>query len=334
MIRGAVLPALLAGLLAVSAVACGGEETKRDASVAAVIKGVENPFFAAMSDGLVQTARRHGAPLSLATAAGLQDNAGQASSLESLATDRAGCYVVNPITRTNLIQALSHIPSGTPIINIDSPVGTSAAEAVGVKITSYIGTDNVAAGRLGAEAMAPLVGRGARVAVIGGIPGDASSGDRTEGFKQGARGHFDVTETVAADFDPNEAMLAAGAVLQADPEIKGFFAVNDQMALGVANAVRAAGRRGDVAVIGVDGIRDALAAVERGALSATVAQHPYTMGQMGVEACLAAVRGRSVPARLDAPIEVVTRANVRRAQASFPKPATPFRSPLAASAEG
>jgi ABC-type sugar transport system substrate-binding protein len=325
---------VLALLVSASAAGCGNGGTKGDDGVAAVIKGVENPFFAAMRDGLVQTARRHDTRLHLAAAAGLEDTAGQASSLESLATDRAGCYVVNPINRTNLVQALSHIPDGTPVVNIDSPIGRDSAKAVGVKVTSYIGTDNVAAGRLGAEAMAPHVEHGAKVAVIGGIPGDASSGDRTEGFEQGARGRFDVAETIAADFDRAKARLAAAQLLQSDPTIKGFFAVNDQMALGVAHAVRAAGRSGDVAVVGVDGIRPALAAVKRGALSATVAQHPYTIGQLGVEACLAAVRGRSVPAKVDAPIDIVTRDNVSQAQASFPQPAAPFRNPLAELAKG
>jgi ABC-type sugar transport system substrate-binding protein len=325
MIRGAALPALLAALV----LSCGNDDTTQNAGVAAVIKGVENPFFVAMNDGLVATARAHDTRLRVATAASLQDTVGQAAKLDSLAAEHVSCYVVNPINRTNLVQALAHIPEGTPIVNIDSPVGRQPAEAVGVEITTYIGTDNVAAGRLGAEAMARFVERGARVAVIAGIPGDASSGDRTEGFSQGARGRFDVAETVAADFDGEKARLAAEELLRQDPELEGFFAVNDQMALGIAQAVRAAGRRGDVAVIGVDGIRQALAAVQRGALSATVAQHPYTIGQLGVEACLAAAQGNAVPAQLDAPIEVVTSDNVARARASFPEPAEPFRSPLA-----
>jgi ABC-type sugar transport system substrate-binding protein len=325
MVRRAALPALLAAF----AIGCGSEDATQDARVAAVIKGVENPFFVAMGDGLVQTARRHDARLRLATAASLQDTAGQAAKLDSLVAERAGCYVVNPIDGTNLIQPLTHIPEGTPIVNIDSPIAREPAEAVGVKITSYIGTDNIAAGRLAADTMSTFVGRGAHVAVIAGIPGDATSGDRTEGFRQGARGRFDVVETAAADFDGEKAMLAAEDLLHARPRLKGFFAVNDQMALGVARAVRAAGKKGDVAVIGVDGIRNALTAVERGALSATVAQYPFTMGELGVEACLAAVRGEAVSAKLDAPIEIVTRNNVARAEARFPEPPEPFRSPLA-----
>jgi ABC-type sugar transport system substrate-binding protein len=323
----------MVGVLAAIAVGCGdgGRSGQRegDAAVVAVIKGIENPFFATMRDGLVATARQHDARLHLQAAAGLEDTAGQASALESLATQRPGCLVVNPITRTNLVEPLSHAPEGTPIVNIDSPVDEAAAKAVGVAITTYVGTDNIAAGRRAADAMASFVDRGARVAVIAGIPGDAGSGARTQGFTRAARGRFDVAHTIAADFVAEQARLAAEELLREDAPVDGFFAVNDEMALGIAQAVRAAGRTGDVAVIGMDGIRRALTAIERGAMSATIAQYPYAIGQLGVEACLAAMRGEAVPARVDAPVQIVTVENVARAQANFPQPVRPFDDPFA-----
>jgi ribose transport system substrate-binding protein len=207
-------------------------------------------------------------------------------------------------------------------------IGRDAARALGVEITTYIGTDNRAGGRIGADAMASLVDRGARVAVITGIPGDVGSGLRAAGFEQGIRGRFRVVTRIAADFEREKARRAAADLLRADPDVAGFFAVNDLMALGVADAVEAAGRGGDVAVVGFDGIRQALAAVRRGRLSATVAQYPYTMGQLGVEACLAAIRGKPVPARVDAPVQVVSRENVARAQANFPRPVERFEDPF------
>jgi ABC-type sugar transport system substrate-binding protein len=324
----------LAGLLAAFAVGCGNGgddsgEREPDARLAAVIKGLDNPFFATMRDGLVATARRHRARLRVDAAAGLEDTAGQAATLESAAAERDACYVVNPITRTNLIQPLSHLPRGTPVVNVDSPVDQTAAKAVGVSIKTYIGTDNAAAGRLAADAMARLVAPGARVVVIAGIPGDATSGARVDGFRRGARGRFDVAGTVAADFDRDRARLAAADLLRNRPHPAGFFAVNDEMALGVADAVRDAGRRGEVAVIGMDGIREALAAVRRGTMSATVAQYPFTIGRLGVEACLAAIAGERLPATVDAPVQVVTSENVARAEANFPQPAERFADPLA-----
>jgi ribose transport system substrate-binding protein len=324
----------MAGLLFLGAAACsdGGQSAgtarKRD-TIAVVIKGLDNPFFATMRDGVMATARGHNVQLSFAAAAGLEDTAGQASAVEAFVAQRADCYVVNPINKTNLVEPLSHLPRGTPVVNIDSPVDRAAARAVGIKITTYVGTDNVQAGRVAADAMARFVGRGARVAVIAGIPGDASSEARTSGFSQGAGGRFDIVRTIPVDFDRGRAKLAAEELLRASPPVQGFFAVNDQMALGIADALGAAGKSGSVPVIGLDGISEALAAVNSGALSATVSQYPYTIGQLGVQACLAAIRRKSVPANVVAPVQIVNKDNVARAQANFPQPVEPFDDALA-----
>jgi ribose transport system substrate-binding protein len=100
------------------------------------------------------------------------------------------------------------------------------------------------------------------------------------------------------------------------------------MALGTADALRAAGKTGKVRIIGLDGIAEALDAVRAGSISATVSQYPYVMGQMAVEACAAVARGATLPARVDAPIALLTKANVARAIAAFPKPFQPYSDPF------
>jgi ABC-type sugar transport system substrate-binding protein len=326
--RSAACRLLLGVSLATAMAGCGdagdrAPSAPRASNIAAVIKGLDNPFFKTMRDGLLATARTYHARLHVEAAAGQSDAAGQASRLESQVPRRNTCYVVNPINQANLIQPLSRVAAGTPIVNIDSPVAQRQAAAVGVKITAYVGTNNVAAGRAGATAMAALLPPGGRVAVVTGPPGDATSDARIDGFRAGAEGHFKVVESAAADFDRRKAMLAAEDLLRADPHIDGFFAANDLMALGIAKIAKRT-----VKVIGVDGIDEALTAVKRGAMSGTVAQYPYTIGQLGVEACLAAARGKHIPARIDAPIQVVTKDNVDRAKANFPKPIEPFANPL------
>jgi ABC-type sugar transport system substrate-binding protein len=328
---------LVVAVVAVLAAGCGGDSGAHDsggARVGVVIKGLDNPFFAAMKQGVLAAAHDRKADVRVRAATGLDDTAGQASNLEALIAQGLNCYVVNPISQSNLVQALSHVPDGTPIVNIDSPVGADDAGALGIKISSYIGTDNEAAGELAADTMGGLVGRRARVGIIGGISGDATSAARIDGFRAGARGRFDALDPINADWDERKAMLAAGALLREEPGIDGFFAANDQMALGVARAVADAGRKGTVAIVGVDGIEQALAAVRRGLMSATVSQYPYTIGALGVEACLAAASGKPLPAQVDAPIQVVTRRNIARAEAKFPRPVEPFKSPFAALLRG
>jgi ribose transport system substrate-binding protein len=310
----------------------GGHASSESANLAAVIKPVENPFFATMRDGLVAAAKRHRARISVRAALALQDTAGQASALESLIDKGADCYIVNPIDQSNLIPPLTGVAA--PIVNIDSPVDPAAARAAHVRITTYIGTDNVAAGRLAATAMAGRVNTRARVAVIAGTPGDASSMARTQGFIARARGRFNVVGPVAADFDRKQAHDAAVELITGPNRIDGIFAVNDEMALGVVDAARGLGVTGDIAVIGVDGIPEALAAVRGGELSATVAQYPFTMAQLGVEACLAANRGKTIPATIRPPIQLVTPRNVALAQRGLPRPVEPFEDPLARLAAG
>jgi ABC-type sugar transport system substrate-binding protein len=321
-------PALVVVCVLALVSGCGGDRASSErANLAAVIKPVENPFFATMRDGLVATAKQRTARISVRAALALQDTAGQASALESLIAKGANCYIVNPIDQSNLIPPLTGL--AVPIVNIDSPVDRMAARAAGVRITTYIGTDNIAAGRLAAEAMARRVGTRARVAVIDGMSGDAGSMARTEGFIEGARDHFTVVGPVAADFDRKQAHDAALELIRGPKGVDGIFAVNDEMALGALDAVRGAAEIGNLAVIGMDGIPEALAAVRDGELTATVAQYPFTMAQLGVEACLAATRGKTIPPTIRSPIQLVTQRNVARAQRNLPRPVEPFEDPLA-----
>ncbi len=320
--------------------ACGGDEAAETAATPAaegggetptagvIIKGLDNPFFAAMNDGVEAAAKEHDVKVQIQAAAGLEDTAGQASKLEALMGQEMDCYVVNPITQTNPVQPLARLPKETPIVNIDSPVGDEAIEQAGLEIDTYIGTDNVAAGRLGADAMAEYVKEGAKVGVIGGVSGDATSNARIEGFREGGGDRFEALETVAGNWERSRALNAAEDLMRANPDIEGFFAANDQMALGIVQAVRNAGREDEIAVIGVDGIEDALKSIEDGGLTATVSQYPYTIGALGVEACKAAAAGEAIPKKVDAPVQVVDQENAAQALQNFPEPVEPFDSPF------
>jgi len=322
--------------LSLTVAACGGDSDESGGAAAGgsktigvMIKGLDNPFFAAMNDGVEAAAADTGAEVQIQAAASLTDTSGQASKLEALIGQEMSCYVVNPISQTNLVQPLARIPDGTPVVNIDSPIGADAAKQAGLTISTYIGTDNVAAGGMAADTMADLAG-GGKVGVIGGISGDATSAARVEGFTSGAKGRFEPLETVAGDWDRAKALNAAEDLMRSNPDINGFFAANDQMALGIGQAVKNVGKKGEIAIIGVDGIEDALKAISAGDLSATVSQYPYTIGQLGVEACVAAAEGKKLPADVKAPVQVVTKDNVAKATENFPEPVEAYDNPFTA----
>lgn len=331
--RRALIATALAAGVAAALTACGGGDggSAAPATVAAVIKGLDNPFFQAMEKGITDESAATGVQSTVQAATSITDTTGQADKLTGLAGQDFGCYIVNPISGTNLVQGLAQLAAaGKTVVNIDSPVDPAAAQAAGVQLATYIGTDNVAAGRLAAEQMAKALPGGGPVAVVGGIPGDVTSGARIEGFKAGLAGGVTVLQEVAANWERQEALTQATTILSAHPDVKGFFAANDDMGLGITRAVANAGKTGQIAVISVDGNPDALTAVANGELAATVAQYPYVIGQMGVDACTAAASGATLPGKVDAPVQVVTKDNAQQAIESAPKPPAPYDNPFTA----
>jgi ABC-type sugar transport system substrate-binding protein len=311
--------------LLLAANVAGAEPAK--VRVGVVMKALDNPFFVAMYEGVRAEAGHRAVNATVRAASGRYDPDGQAVLARKLAAGKHDCYVANPVTATNLIAALRG--ASGPIVNVDSPIDPAAAKRAGVRIRTFIGTNDVAAGRLAAATMMSLLPSGGTVALIGGTVDSVNSNRRLRGFEQGIRGtRVRVAARVNADYARATAEADAERILHLHPRLSGFFAANDEMALGIVDAVRSAGKTGHVKIIGVDGIPDALDAVRDGSISATVSQYPYVMGQMGVEACVAAVRGASLPARVDAPMAVVTKSNVALASARFPRPFQRYADPF------
>ena len=299
--------------------------------VAAVIKGLDNPFFQTMQQGIEDGAKAGNVPVTVQAANSITDTTGQADKLNGLAGQDFSCFIVNPISGTNLVQGLAQLAAKEKtIVNIDSPVDANAAKAAGATIATYIGTDNVEAGGRAAKHMALLVPGGGKVAVVGGISGDVTSGARVDGFTQNIGDKLKVVQTVAANWDRQEALTQATNILRAHPDIKGFFAANDDMGLGIVRALENARKIGSVKVISVDGNKNAVESVQAGRLSATVAQYPYAIGLMGLEACRAAASGATLPANVKSPVQLVTKENAAQALAAAPKPFGPYDDPFKA----
>jgi ABC-type sugar transport system substrate-binding protein len=330
--------ALAAGLVLTGCSSSGSSADSSKAAssgsgkVAVVIKGLDNPFFQSMESGVKDKAAADGVSVEVQAANSITDTTGQADKLAALATQNYSCFVVNPISGTNLVQGIAQLGAKKKtIVNIDSPVDASAAKSANATLATYIGTDNIAAGKLAGTEMTKLLPNGGDVVAIGGTAGDVTSAARITGFQQGIASSSAIKfgQTVAANWDRQEALTQAQTILRSKPDLGGFFVANDDMALGVARAIATAGKTGKVHVISVDGIKDALTAVRDGQLDAVVAQYPYVIGAMGVEACKAANAGKALPANVAAPVELVTKADAAKALAVTPKPFGSYTDPFA-----
>jgi ribose transport system substrate-binding protein len=266
------------------------------------ISTLNNPFFVSLRDGAQQAADEAGVELIVSDAQ--NDAATQQDDVQNFVTQQVDAILVNPVDSEAVVPAVQAAnQADIPVIALDR--GASGGE-----IATLIASDNVEGGRLAGEELIELVGSGP-VAQLEGIPGASPTRDRGQGFEEAINAQ-DAVELVAsqtANFDRAEGLNVTENILQSNPEIKGIFAQNDEMALG---AVRALGNRAgtDVKIVGFDAVEDALKAIQDGKMNATVAQQPDRIGSLGVENAMKVIEGESVDENIPVPVKLVTEENV------------------------
>ncbi|WP_300712017.1 substrate-binding domain-containing protein [uncultured Brachyspira sp.] len=256
------------------------------------VSTLNNPFFVALSQGAKDKAKELNVNLIIVNAS--DDTAKQASDIEDLISKNVQVIIVNPVDSDAAAPAAEDaIAANIPIISLDRAIN-------GVEVNAQISSDNVAGAKIAGEYLIELVGNDAKVAELIGIPGASATIDRGKGFHQAVDNKLNIAAMQTANFNRAEGLTVMENILQANPDIKGVFAHNDEMALGALEAVKAAGK--DIAVIGFDATDDALLAIKDGAMKATVAQQPSLMGAMAVETAIKIINSEEVDKYI--PVEV------------------------------
>lgn len=294
-------------LLAISACGGGGGGATQK-KVGLALSTLNNPFFVTLRDGAQQAATSGGVQLIVAD--GANDNAKQADEISTFITQKVDVIIVNPTDSDAVVSSVQKANQAKiPVIAVDRASN-------GGTLASFIASNNVEAGKLGAQQLLKAVPNGAKVAMLIGIPGASAARDRGKGFTDAVadasintKGAKLVAQQVA-NFKRDEALNVMQNILTANPDLAGVFAQNDEMALGAVQAIKAKGLTGKVFVVGVDGIDDAKAAIKAGDMLATVAQQPEVMGKLAVEAAIKLANGQSVDSKQDVPLKVLTKDNV------------------------
>lgn len=176
--------------------------------------------------------------------------------------------------------------AGIPIINIDNALEPAEMQKQGLKIEAFVGVDNVAGGRLGAQYLAQQIGDAGEVLMLEGFQGVANAEGRKSGFHDEIAKHpkIRIVASQTANWYTEEALTVATGVLPKYPNLKGIFCANDLMALGAIRAIEQAGRTGKITVVAYDNIKEVREALLAGKLAGTIEQWPDWMGAEAVRA--------------------------------------------------
>jgi ribose transport system substrate-binding protein len=233
------------------------------------------------------------------------DAAGQNSVLESAAATGPDGIAVDPVESVGNLPAIRSMQQqGIPVVLFDSPSPEPGMPSVG--------NDFAQQGSLAARRLASLVRGEGKVAVMRGFPSAPNHRERYEAEVAELRRHpgISVVEGGTDNDDIATAEREATAVLAANPDLRGYLCCDAAGPVGIARAIRKAGKSGKVAFVGMDAIRPILEFVKEGVIESSAATMPAMQGSMSILMLWQASLGIPIPQRVDTGIDLVTRENV------------------------
>lgn len=312
---------LLLVALSVAVVSCGrgARKTSDDAGpdrlrIAVVPKGTTHEFWKSVHAGAVKAAREVDVDVVWKGALREDDLKGQIDVIQSFTAQGVSGIVVAPLSDKGLVSAVKTATDAhIPVVVIDSNLASD-------DYVSFVATDNEAAGKMAAEALAArLAGSGqkANVVVLRYEEGSASTGLREKGFLEAIRAHKEIrilsdsqyggTTTETAE-KASESLLAAQ---KADTgNVQGIFAPNESTTFGMLLALRKAGLAGKVHFVGFDASDKLVGAVRAADIDALVVQRPFEMGYIAVKTLVDHLRGQAAMRRVDTGSMLVTKDNL------------------------
>jgi ribose transport system substrate-binding protein len=300
---------LAVGMLG-SMVGCGAKSStsaatkKKQLVIGLSMNTLNNPFFVDVKKGAEKGASDNNVKLIVTDA---QNQASQQQSdIENLIQKKPDVLIIDPCDSDAIIAAIQEANTAKiPVITVDRASN-------GGTVASHIGFDAIKAGSLAGDYLGKALNGKGKVVEIMGIMGTNVAQDRSKGFNEAISKYpnIKIVAKQTADFDRAEAMKVMENILQANPEIDGVYAANDEMALGATEAITAANRMDKITLVGNDAIDDALASIKAGKQKATIAEPPFYLGKTGVENAIKLINGGTLEKKTILDSTLVTKDNV------------------------
>ena len=306
-IRRAALLLLAAALLPLGGCA-GQDQAARQHKVALVAKSTQTEFWLSVFAGAEAAAAEYNLDLTTMGPATEEDYEAQNQMIAGAVADGAEALVFSAIDFAENAPAVDAAgQAGVKIVSIDSGVGSD-------QVSTYIGTDNYAAGRMAAQAALEQVEGPLTVGLVNYDESTANGQERERGVRDALAesGRARVAASVTTLVEAGRARTDTADLLRNNPEVNVVVAFNEPTSVGAAQAVEELGLEEEVFLVGFDSNVATVEGLQTGSVDALVVQKPYAMGYLGVESAyrLLTGQGGELEPTVDTSTQIVTRGNL------------------------
>lgn len=301
--------ALCGALLLTCLCGCGADDTLPVRhSVALIAKSTDSEFWLSAFAGARAAATEYNLDLTISGPGTEEDYETQNWMVDQAVEDGAGAIVFSAIDYDKNAAAIdAAAESGVRIVSIDSGVGSN-------HVSTYIGMDNYAAGRMAAQVALERVEGTLCVGIINYNEGTANGQERVQGTMDALEesGRAQIAAVATTLVDVPRAQTDTIALLLDHPEINVLIAFNEPTSVGVARAIQVLERAEDIFFVGFDSNVITIDGLQNGCVDALIVQNPYAMGYLGVESAykLLTGQGGSLEPVVDTSTRIVDRENI------------------------
>ncbi len=316
-IRRTAYAAVTVSAVLLAAAGCGGKSNSGSSSgggndlsskTVQLIVGVkDDPFYITMICGAQEEAKKQGVKFS-SNGSAQWDVSQQRPIIDSVAATKPAALLISPVDTDALTPDLKQMQSaGTKVVLVDTTVSDSS---VGV---SRISSDNEAGGKTAADALAKEMGDKGSAIVISVKPGVSTTDARIKGFQDQIKAAHPNITLLPVQYDDDQPQKAAQIIqstVAAHPDLGGVFADNVKTAEGVAAGVNQAGKKGQIKISAFDAGQQQVEDLKNGTVQVLIAQDPASIGVQGVQQAVAAIQGKSVQANIGTTLVAITASNM------------------------
>ena len=211
--------------------------------------------------------------------------AAQKRILDDLLAKGVDGIAISPVDPANQTAMLNDAAKQAIVFTHDSDAPDSKREC-------YVGTDNVAAGRQAGDLIKEALPQGGRIAIFVGKLDARNAQERLQGIKESIAGStIAIIDVRTDDTDQVRAKANVSEMLVSHPDVGALVGLWSYNGPAILNAVRDAGRIGQVKIIAFDEDDETLSGVKSGAIVGTVVQQPYEFGFQSVTLLEKALKG-------------------------------------------
>ena len=272
--------------------------------IGATMLSMQSEYIVNLSDEMQKKAQEMGVELILVDAE--RSALKQIEQVESFIAQKVDVIILNPCEVEASSPAVAKaLAAKIPIINVNSATSTPP--------TAFVGSNDEEAGRMAMKLIAEKLGGKGNVVMIHGFMGQTAQIQREKGAKEILKQYpnLKLIAQQAGDWDRAKGLdLMENWIQSYGKDINAVFSQNDEMGMGALKALQNAGMKDKVLLVSIDAIADALQAVKKGDLDATILQNSQKQGAGAIETAVKIAKGQVYEKELLIPFQLVTKENI------------------------